>query len=89
LYDDFQTYSAESDDVTALTNLMQWINRFMKYGIWNCGDSGYGNDPNDGGTDANGVTCSRANMNDNFKCRLQTRLADNYEAASDIILDFS
>jgi len=79
LYDDFETYSAESStDLSTLTSLVQLYNTFLKKGIWNCNNSGYGDDPTDGSTDANGVTCTNANKTDTFKCRLQFRFKKLY-----------
>ena len=46
---------------------------WMKQGIFNCENSGYGKDPSDGDTDADGVVCDNNNKLDTFKCRLQFR----------------
>jgi len=79
LYDDFETYSAVSTtDLSTLTSLVELYNTFLKKGIFNCNNSGYGDDPTDGSTDANGVTCTSSNKTGTFKCRLQYRFAALY-----------
>jgi len=77
-----------SDDAMALKNLLQWINRFMKTTIWNCKNSGFGNDPTDGSTDANGAVCTAANQGSIYKCKIQSQIAKNFKSASQIDLVF-
>jgi len=73
------TYSGEADtDETAIVNLIQLYNTFLKQSIFNCRLSGYGSDPSDGSTDAGGVTCSFSNKLETFKCRLQYRYGNMF-----------
>ena len=76
IYDNFVSYSAAPDtDETAMINLIQLYNTLLKQSIFNSVKSGYGNDPSDGSTDANGVTCTETNKGKSFKCKLQYRFA--------------
>lgn len=82
IYSSLASYSSEEDtDLDTLTNLVKLFDTYMKQGIFNCENSGYGSDPSDGSTDTGGVTCSNANKKASFKCRVQYRFKAMYNKA--------
>merc|ERR1712048_251338 len=72
---------------TATTSIPDLIKLIKLFDIWSkqslfeCDESGYGNDPTDGVTDKNGAVCDKKNASDTFKCRLRfdfTNLFNQY-----------
>ena len=72
IYTSYTAYAAEDiTSISALTGLMQLYNDWLKKGIFNCRNSGYGPNPSDGKADNAGVVCDNTNSKKTFKCRLQ------------------
>jgi len=64
-----------------LIKLMKLFDSWSKKSLFECDDSGYGNDPTDGVTDKNGAVCDKSNGSKSFKCRLRfefTNLFNQY-----------
>lgn len=81
MYTNYESYSAEADnDTDAVVDLIKLYNTWLKQNVFSCTNSGYGTDPQDGNTDVNGVTCSRSNSVDSFKCRVQYRFSRMFNA---------
>lgn len=71
MYRAFQTCLAKGDsNHNAIRELVYLYNQWQQAYIWNCPNSGYGNDPQDT-TDATGTVCTSVNKKKSFKCRIQ------------------
>ena len=81
-----------SDGLEALTtsntlnvsNLIQWLDAFIKKTSWNCRNSGYG----DPGTDLKGVSCDDILDRGSLKCRIQYRFKSLFLKATDTVITF-
>ena len=88
LFDGLQTAKAETDDESAIIELSRLYYAWLKAGMFDCKNSGFGTDPYDGFTDVNGESpCT--DPKGSFKCRLTLRWRSMYNNFANNQLTFT
>merc|ERR1712019_163052 len=90
LYEAFKTEADKPDtDGAALANLIELYSVWVKQSLFNCYNMGYGSDPQDGHTDADGVTCEKSNQKETTKCRFEFKQANYYNRFAEQKISFN